>query len=259
MLEVTAIPALSTNYVWLIHGATDRSRVAVVDPGEAAPVISALEADDLTPVCVLITHKHPDHVGGIPELLERYPDLVVWGPEHHAIPSLDRIVSEGMAVEPEGLGLSFQVMEIPGHTLEHVAYLGHGCVFAGDTLFSIGCGRIFEGSAEQMLDSLDRLATLPEDTLLYCGHEYTVDNLRFARSVLPEDTGLGEAAQAAAQARAEGRPTVPTNIGHEQRLNPFLRTHEGPVEEACASRAGKTLADRAEVLAELRRWKDGFS
>ena len=256
-LEVRAVPAFSDNYVWLVHGLRDPRRVAVVDPGDAAPVLAALEADGLQLDSILVTHHHPDHVGGVHALLKRFP-VAVYGPAAERIPGRTAALSGGDSVELPGLGLVFEVLDVPGHTAGHIAFHGHGALFCGDTLFSGGCGRLFEGTPAQMLGSLDALQRLPPDTAVYCAHEYTASNLRFALAVEPVNADLVAHADLVRDLRAHGRPTVPSTLGLERRINPFLRTRLPTVRAAAERHAGRPLATDADVFATVRQWKNEF-
>ena len=258
MEPVLHVPAFQDNYIWLIRGRNAPHKVAIVDPGDAAPVLAALRAQKLTPVTILCTHHHRDHVGGVAELLAEYK-VPVYGPARERIAGVTHPLREGEhAVLPE-LDLEFRVLDIPAHTAGHIAYYGNGLLFCGDTLFSAGCGRLFEGSAAQMAQSLETLAALPDDTAVYCGHEYTAANLRFALTVEP-DNAAAQAHLAQVQTwRAGGRPSLPSTIGLERRINQFLRTREAGVRASAERHAGRTLVTPTEVFAALRAWKDGFS
>jgi hydroxyacylglutathione hydrolase len=256
-LQVRPLPAFADNYIWLVHGLRDSRRVAVVDPGDAAPVLHALEADGLQLDSILVTHHHADHVGGVQALRDRFP-VPVYGPAAERIPGRTAALSGGDTVELPGLGLAFEVLDVPGHTAGHIAYYGHGALFCGDTLFSGGCGRLFEGTPEQMLGSLDALQRLPADTAVYCAHEYTASNLRFALAVEPVNVDLVAHADLVRELRARGRPTVPSTLGLERRINPFLRTRLPAVRAAAERRAGTSLATDPEVFATMRQWKNEF-
>ncbi|HUO81704.1 MAG TPA: hydroxyacylglutathione hydrolase [Gammaproteobacteria bacterium] len=258
MLEVTPVEAYRDNYIWLVHGAGDRRKVAVVDPGDAPPVMRALRRRDLEPAAVLATHHHHDHTGGIAALVENF-DIPVYGPLHEHVPQCTRGIGEGDTVELGLLDLEFEVLDIPGHTAGHIAFVGHGTVFCGDTLFSAGCGRLFEGTPEQMSRSLDKLAALPPGTAVFCGHEYTLDNLRFALTIEPDNAHARAWLEEAGARRARNEPTLPSTIGLERHINPFLRCHEPAVREAAERRCGRRLEDAVSVFAAVRAWKDGFS
>lgn len=257
MLEVRPIPAFQDNYIWMIRAPADPSAVVVVDPGDAGPVLAALERDKLSLAAVLATHHHADHVGGVARLVAE-TGARAFGPARERLPfAAEKMAGGDLARMPE-LGLEFATLDVPGHTAGHVAYAGHGAVFCGDTLFSAGCGRLFEGTAEEMLASLDRLAALPEDTLVYCGHEYTEANLRFALTVEPGNSDMMDYVKRAAEMRASGRPTLPSSIGLEKRVNPFLRSRDEDVKSSAERRAGRRLPTPVAVFAEIRSWKDTF-
>jgi hydroxyacylglutathione hydrolase len=253
-ITVTAIPAFADNYIWLIS--TGETGCAVVDPGDAAPVRDYLDRHGLELQAILLTHHHADHIGGMPELAEAYC-AVVYGPKDPRIPGQDRSFGEGEIVSLPGLGLEFAVIEVPGHTSSHIAFYGHGCLFCGDTLFSVGCGRLFEGTPEQMQTSLDKLAALPPETKVFCAHEYTLSNCDFALAVEPDNPDLQRRASEVEACRAVGRITLPTEIGRELAVNPFLRSRVPSVVVAAQQRNPAATAG-ASTLAEIRAWKDSF-
>jgi hydroxyacylglutathione hydrolase len=253
-LSVSAIPAFSDNYIWLLTG--DDRRCAVVDPGDADPVIRLLDQQGLELDTILVTHHHPDHVGGIPELLRRWPATVI-GPDDDRIRHRDLTVRENDRVNLDGMKLAFAVLEVPGHTTSHIAYVGHGCLFPGDTLFSAGCGRLFEGTAAQMQESLDKLAGLPDETRIFSAHEYTRSNCAFARAVEPENPTLRTFSRWVDDQRSRDLPTLPSTMGRERDVNPFLRTREPAVVER-AREIDPAAEPGASTLATIRHWKDGF-
>jgi len=257
MIDVTPIRAFSDNYIWLIRGPRDPSLAVVVDPGEAGPVNEALERMGLELHSILVTHHHPDHVGGLRRLVGQH-DVRVYGPGRERLPVEPEALEDGATVEIGPLGLHFSVMAVPGHTIGHIAYHGHGALFCGDTLFSAGCGRLFEGTPAQMLDSLDRLAALPDETQVYCAHEYTLGNLRFAAAVEPGNAEVLGTLDAVRELRSRDAITLPSTLGRERRINPFLRCREPAVRAAAEAHAGSPLPGDADVFAAIRAWKDGF-
>lgn len=256
MLEVNALPALSDNYIWVVSGGGD-NRVAVVDPGEAAPVADYLATHGLELGAYLITHHHGDHVGGLASLLQSHP-APVYGPASEAdrIGHIDYCVAGGDSFTLDFLGASFQVLDVPGHTLGHIAYVTDGVLLAGDALFRAGCGRVFEGTHAQMQASLARLRVLPDDTRIYGGHEYTQANLAFANLVEPDNPAITAAIQDVEAARAQGRPSLPGLLAEERRINPFLRWDAASVQTAATHRAGRELTGPADTFGVLRDWKN---
>lgn len=256
MLQVTPVRAFTDNYIWLIHSPLDARRVVVVDPGDAAPVQQKLAADGLELSGILLTHHHADHVGGVAELLRARP-VKCFGPAAETVPGNPMKLREGDAARLDSLGLSFEVLDVPGHTAGHIAYVGHGAVFCGDTLFSAGCGRLFEGTAEQMAASLAKFAALPEQTRVYCAHEYTVSNLKFGLAVEPDNTDSATYLEECLGRRARNESTLPSDIRRERNINPFLRCNRQSVKQAAEARAGRGL-NPVEVFAVIRQWKDGY-
>lgn len=261
-LHVTPVPAFADNYIWLIHGLNDQglnnhSRVVVVDPGDAQAVKQTLLQRRLTLAGILITHHHADHTGGVIELIEQW-NVPVYGPANELIPGSPIKVSEGMEVRFEQLGLSFDIIDVPGHTEGHIAYLGHNALFCGDTLFSGGCGRLLGGTAPQLWQSLNRLSALPGETRVYCAHEYTVGNLMFACVAEPDNSAAVAYLENCQRLRAEDRPTLPSTIGNELNINPFLRVKNGTVKRSAEQHVGHALDSDLEIFIALREWKNHF-
>jgi hydroxyacylglutathione hydrolase len=256
MPAVLHVPAFDDNYIWLLSGRTPGA-IAVVDPGDAASVLARCEHDGLTPVAILCTHHHGDHVGGVEELHRRFP-VPVYGPARERIPVLTHPLAGGERLMLDALGIALDVLAVPGHTLGHIAYYGNGKLFCGDTLFSAGCGRLFEGTAAQMHASLMHLASLPGETEVYCAHEYTEANLRFAMTVEPDNPDIREYRRTVSARRRDGLPSLPTTIARERCINPFLRASEPTVRQSVERMAGQPLRSDLEVFTCLRRWKDGF-
>jgi hydroxyacylglutathione hydrolase len=255
MLTIEPISAFQDNYIWLLQGQSEGG-VAVVDPGDEQPVLELLERRGEVLAAIMITHKHGDHTGGIAGLLEAFPGVPVFGPANEPIGLVDRPLTEGDVVAVPGPDMAFTVLEVPGHTEGHIAYYGAGVLFCGDTLFAGGCGRVFSGTHRQLNRSLQRIAALPPETRLYCAHEYTADNLGFARWVEPDNPYLLERQSDTARARSRGEPTVPSSLQLELRTNPFLRTGEPAVIAAAERYAGTRLANGEAVFTAIRNWKD---
>jgi hydroxyacylglutathione hydrolase len=255
-MNLTAWPAFTDNYIWMLH---DSSRAVVVDPGDARVVLQVLQAHSLQLSAILLTHHHADHTGGVDEL-RNATGCKVYGPAGEEMPEPLMRLSQGDSVQE--MGLDFTVMDVPGHTAGHIAYYcadfeGKPLLFCGDTLFSGGCGRLFEGTPAQMLASLDSLAALPGDTRVCCTHEYTLSNLRFARAVEPDNDALASYEQQCIALRASGQPTLPSSISLELQINPFLRSREPSLIRAALS--FNSQADGAVAhFAALREWKNQF-
>lgn len=261
MLRIEPIPAFSDNYIWLLHGGDGRA--LLVDPGDAAPALEALSERGLRLAGILLTHHHPDHTGGVQTLRNAFPGLPVHGPAGSpAAACITAPLVDGDTLSV--LGRAAQVIAIPGHTLDHIAYYlpptraEAAVLFCGDTLFAGGCGRVFEGDPPMMHASLSRLAALPPETQLFCAHEYTLSNLRFARAVEPGNRELAEREARDIARRERGEPTVPSSIAVERATNPFLRCAETEVRAAARQQASRELPDDAAVFAVVRAWKDGF-
>lgn len=256
MLKVLTVPAFQDNYLWLIH---DGAHAAVVDPGDAVPILGALAANGLALAAILLTHHHADHVGGVPALLQRF-DVPVFGPRSDGIPHVTHPLAEGDTIDVPKLDLSFDIIDVPGHTRGHIAYYcgKYGWLFCGDTLFAGGCGRLFEGTPGQMVNSLDKLASLPEQTQIFCAHEYTLANLRFAREVEPDNMDLKARIERDQARRDRGDPTVPSSLDIEKSTNPFLRFRQPDIADRLIARGLVSTREPIAVFAALREWKNSY-
>lgn len=256
MLEIIPLPALKDNYIWLLKNKASR-HIAIVDPGEAEPLLNLIESDGLIPIAIMITHHHWDHVGGISDITDKY-DIPVYTPQTESVEGSTQPVAEGDIISLPELDLKLNILDVPGHTLDAIAYYANGMVFSGDTLFTAGCGRMFEGTPPQMHASLSKFKTLPDDTLLYCGHEYTVSNLQFAATVEPENKAIQQRLIHARQLRDKGQATVPAILAIEKQTNPFLRCEEPSVIDAASQHSDNRIEKAHEVFAAIRSWKDSF-
>jgi hydroxyacylglutathione hydrolase len=252
MIDIVPIPAFEDNYIWLIRNGT---AAVAVDPGDAGPVVDYLQRHQHKLAAILLTHHHGDHTGGVTELQRRF-DALVYGPRREAIASVTHPLGEGDLIDLPSLGCTFQVLDVPGHTAGHVAYYGINSLFCGDALFACGCGRLFEGSAQQMHASLAKFSALPDDTKVYCAHEYTLENIHFAKAVEPGNAALMEREHRERKMLLQGHPTLPSSIGLEKLTNPFLRCGVPTVMAAASQFAGHPLPEPADVFAAIRQWRD---
>lgn len=251
-MNLISIPAFQDNYIWLLDN--QQGRCVIVDPGEAGPVLEALSHRQLTPDAILLTHHHRDHVGGVAEIIARYPGLAVYGPQETASKGANHLVKDGDILDIGGQ--QYATIAVPGHTLGHVAFYSAPYLFCGDTLFSAGCGRLFEGTPEQMYHSFQRLAQLPDETLICCAHEYTLSNLKFARAILPQDRQIETYQQQVEELRAKGQPSVPTTLQLERKINLFLRCHDIDLQKEIGIYSPPRHLHS--VFSELRLRKDAF-
>lgn len=254
MLTVHRVDAFDDNYIWLI-GDSASDQVAIVDPGDETPVITYLETHALTPMAILLTHHHGDHTGGV-EALVKHSAMPVYGAAGGRIAMVDHPLHDGDTVSLQAIGLELQVFETPGHTRDHIVYYASGALFSGDTLFAAGCGRLFEGNAEQMYRSLERIRALPDETQVYCAHEYTLANLAFARIAEPDNDAVLARSVRCEALRKAGESTVPSLLGEEKATNPFLRSHIPALHAAAERYTGRHLKSGAEVFGAVRDWKD---
>ena len=255
LYNITPIPTLKDNYVWAI---INKPKVLIVDPGEAAPVAEFLQRHRLDLAGIIITHHHWDHTNGIINLINQYP-APVWGPSKENIPGITHPLHDNDKINLDSFPIELTIIAIPGHTLGHIAYYARGMLFCGDTLFAAGCGRLFEGTALQLYTSLQKIAALPEDTNIYCAHEYTLNNLHFAQTVEPNNKQITELIAQISALRKQGLPSLPSTLRKEKATNPFLRCDSPDVKENVEQYANKKLNDPLEIFTYLRKWKDGWS
>lgn len=253
-LHIHPISAFKDNYIWVIHNHT---HAAMIDPGDAEVVFAYLQQHQLTLTAILITHHHHDHVDGNAALVQRY-QVPVYGPDIGVIPCLSQAVQEGNTIELKELALTLQVLDVPGHTADHIAYYADGMVFCGDTLFGCGCGRLFEGTAAQMFASLTKLAQLPPSTQVYCAHEYTLNNIAFALNIEPNNAALLTRTEIDRDRVARGQPTLPSSIALELATNPFLRCHLPDLHRYAQQTTSHSLDNPVAVFATLRTLKNNF-
>ncbi len=260
MIEILPICAFSDNYIWAI---TDHERVVVVDPGDAAPVIEFIEKRNLSLAGIIVTHYHPDHIAGIGQLINAHPDIPVWSPANETVPHSTVSLKEGDSISLPIGNISLDVLDVPAHTAGHIAYTGtlpggQPVLFSGDTLFSSGCGRLFEGTAEQMLNAMKKFSLLPDNTLVYCTHEYTLSNLAFAMTLEPENIDIQQRTLEVTALRDQNTPSVPCWLGSEKKVNPFLRWDSPQLKYTVEDWADEKLEDDISIFAAIRRWKDVF-
>ncbi|QHM96258.1 hydroxyacylglutathione hydrolase [Kosakonia sacchari] len=251
-MNLNSIPAFQDNYIWVLNN--DDGHCLIVDPGEAAPVLRALEENQWQPEAILLTHHHNDHVGGVKALRQHFPDVVVYGPEETQDKGTTQIVKEGDVISV--LGHDFSVFATPGHTLGHICFFSSPYLFCGDTLFSGGCGRLFEGTASQMYQSFCKINALPDDTVICCAHEYTLGNMKFAISILPQDPALNEYYRKVNELRAKNQKTLPVILKNERQINLFLRTEDADLIDVINQET--KLQHPEERFAWLRSKKDNF-
>jgi hydroxyacylglutathione hydrolase len=254
---ITAIPAFKDNYIWAVHSLHQHA-IVVVDPGDASPVFAYLQAKKLDLYAILITHHHLDHSGGIPQLKDHFPEVKVYGPANEMITGITHPLKEGDTISFADFGLSLKILDIPGHTKGHIAYYNDEILFCGDTLFSCGCGRLFEGTPTQMLNSLSKIQQLSSSTLMYCGHEYTKANIQFAKMVDPTNTNLDKRLAEVEECLANFRPSLPISLESEFLTNPFLRVNTKEIIRSVQKHWNLEQNDPINIFSHLREWKNQF-
>ena len=255
MTDILPIKAFDDNYIWSF---SHNGCCAVVDPGDEKPVLQYLQQNQLRLTDILLTHHHWDHIDGLPALLEQFPDVNIYGVHSSRVPLVNRQVCAGERFQLSGLPIEFEVIDLPGHTRDHIGYVNSQWLFCGDTLFSAGCGRLFEGTPEQMLHSLQKLAALDDSTQVYCTHEYTLANLAFAREADPHNDDTANYEKWARQQKEMGLPTLPTTIAQQKAINPFLRCHTSAITHTLQQKFDSRLRSELETFTCLRSWKDKF-
>jgi len=257
MYQVFAIPAFSDNYLWAL--VTKDGNCAIVDPGDATPVIEFLQKHNYTLTDILLTHHHSDHIGGVDTLLNTYSNINVYGPSTSRFPMVTIPCKDNDEIVLPKLNIKLNVMEVPGHTLDHICYFDHDNIFSGDTLFSAGCGRLFEGTPEQMYNSLNRIGELNENANVYCAHEYTSANIKFALTVNQNNQDLVNYSEVTKALIKDNKPTIPTLLSTELKINPFLRSNDQNIKQTISQKFNLVLPiSDLECFTYLRKWKDQF-
>lgn len=251
-MELIQIPALNDNYIWILSD--DHQQCIIVDPSESEPVLEILAQKKLIPIAILLTHHHDDHTGGVKGILNEFKHLTVFGPQETKVKGATDLVSHGDNIK---IGdFNFQIFALPGHTLGHIGFYQPPYLFCGDTLFSAGCGRIFEGTPEQMYQSLQHIAALPDDTLICCAHEYTQSNLKFAHHIWPENSQISQYQEEVDVKRSKNEPTVPTTLKIERKINLFLQCDNAELQKKI--NINQTNPSLRAVFTVLRQLKDQY-
>lgn len=257
MIKIIAIPAFKDNYIWALYS-LEGHEIIIVDPGDASPVLRYLQANQLSLHAILITHHHFDHSGGIEKLQKQFPHVTIYGPKNEFVAGVTHPQEEGDHIHFPGFNLTLHILDIPGHTKGHIAYYNNQLLFCGDTLFSCGCGKIFEGTPAQMWHSLEKLKQLPGSTMMYCGHEYTKANIAFAQTVDPANPFLSQRLAEVLKCEAESTPTLPVSLQSEFQNNPFLRTNIKEIIQAVQKHWHFEDFDPVIIFSHLREWKNKF-